>query len=82
VADPALALLAEAPGARAARTLVAGAIEGLDARHLAQLADRAGAGQLLHVARDAARATLLAELVRFFAPALEVTILPAWDCLP
>ena len=25
---------------------------------------------------------LLAELVRFFAPALEVVTLPAWDCLP
>ena len=25
---------------------------------------------------------LLVELVRFFAPALEVVVLPAWDCLP
>ena len=40
------------------------------------------AGQLLHVARDAGRATLLAELVAFFAPELEVVVLPAWDCLP
>jgi transcription-repair coupling factor (superfamily II helicase) len=82
VADRAIELVAEAPASRAARRLVVAAIEGLDALHLAQHAGRADAGQLLHVARDAARATLLAELVRFFAPALEVTILPAWDCLP
>ena len=30
----------------------------------------------------AARANQLAELVGFFAPGLEVAVLPAWDCLP
>ena len=49
---------------------------------LAELAGAQASGQLLHVARDGPRASHLAELVRFFAPGLEVIVLPAWDCLP
>src|SRR5919106_1157241 len=60
--------------------LIASAIEGRDALFLAELAS--SAGQLLHVARDGPRANHLAELVRFFAPELELVALPAWDCLP
>ncbi|MDP7604225.1 MAG: transcription-repair coupling factor, partial [Alphaproteobacteria bacterium] len=37
---------------------------------------------LLHVARDEARMTGLAEALAFFAPDLVLRILPAWDCLP
>jgi transcription-repair coupling factor (superfamily II helicase) len=70
---------AEALPVRPGQRLVAAAAPGLDALWLARHAARA---QLLHVARDGGRATLLAELVRFFAPALEVVTLPAWDCLP
>jgi transcription-repair coupling factor (superfamily II helicase) len=68
--------------ARRQRRLLAAAPAGLDALWLAGDAGRAGAAQRLHVARDAGRASLLAELVHFFAPALEVVTLPAWDCLP
>src|SRR5918996_1480231 len=60
--------------------LIASAIEGRDALFLAELAS--SAGQLLHVARDGPRANHLADLVRFFAPELELVALPAWDCLP
>src|SRR5918996_1389192 len=60
--------------------LIASAIEGRDALFLAELAS--SAGQLLHVARDGPRANHLAELCRFFAPELELVVLPAWDCLP
>ena len=82
LADTAPDLQAAAPPVRPARHLVAAAVEGLDALWLARAASRAGAAQRLHVARDGGRASLLEELVRFFAPALEVVVLPAWDCLP
>jgi transcription-repair coupling factor (superfamily II helicase) len=62
--------------------LVASAIEGRDAQFLADLAAAQATGQLLHVARDGPRATHLAELIRVFAPDLDVVLLPAWDCLP
>ncbi len=69
--------LFETPG----HVAVAGAPEGLDARRLAELA--VGLGRpVLHVARDDARMTATAEMVRFFAPGLAVITLPAWDCLP
>ena len=64
------------------RYLIASAIEGRDALFLAELAGSKATVQLLHVARDGPRANHLAELVRFFAPGLEVVVLPAWDCLP
>jgi transcription-repair coupling factor (superfamily II helicase) len=82
LADTAPDLRAEAPLVGPKQRLVAAAAPGLDALWLARAASRAGAAEQLHVARDAGRATLLAELVRFYAPALEVVILPAWDCLP
>lgn len=69
------------PG-RPVRRLVGGAPEGQDARILANLAAVAGSAGLLHVATDDARAARLAEAVAFFAPAVDVVVFPAWDCLP
>ncbi|MEM7024319.1 MAG: CarD family transcriptional regulator, partial [Pseudomonadota bacterium] len=67
---------------RPQRHLVASAIEGRDALFLAELAQSQPIGELVHVARDGPRAAHLAELLKFFAPDLEVILLPAWDCLP
>ena len=64
-------------------TPVAGTPEGVDALALAQLFDgQGGASTVLHIARDEARLTRLVEALRFFAPAVEIVALPAWDCLP
>jgi transcription-repair coupling factor (superfamily II helicase) len=83
VADPALHAELEAPlEARPARHLIASAIEGQDALFLAELARAQPTGQLVHVARDGGHASHLAELIGFFAPELELIMLPAWDCLP
>jgi transcription-repair coupling factor (superfamily II helicase) len=47
------------------------------------IAGLAGSGRdVLHVARDDARMASVAEAVAFFAPALRVLTVPAWDCLP
>ncbi|MEM7043735.1 MAG: transcription-repair coupling factor [Pseudomonadota bacterium] len=62
--------------------LVAGAVDGLDALYLAELAKTDGQGLTLHVARDAPRADQIKERIAFFAPNLDVAVLPAWDCLP
>ena len=59
--------------------VLAGVPEGFDARVLAALAGRAA---VLHVCIDDARMARLIEALGFFAPALEVLPLPAWDCLP
>ena len=64
---------------RPGRRVLAGVPEGLDGRVLAQLAGRA---QMLHVCVDDARMARLVEALGFFAPALEIVTLPAWDCLP
>ena len=82
MAEPALTVLADPPHPGPGRRVVAAAVEGLDALYLAELAAAAAAGQVLYVARDGVRANQLAELVGFFAPDLEVAVLPAWDCLP
>jgi transcription-repair coupling factor (superfamily II helicase) len=59
---------------------VAGAPPGVDARVIADLA-RSGR-DVLHIARDDARMACVVEAVAFFAPALQVLTVPAWDCLP
>ncbi len=82
LAETAPAIQAEARSTPPEARLLASAPPGLDALWLAREAARAGAAPLLHVARDAGRASVLAELVRFYAPALEIVVLPAWDCLP
>ncbi len=61
--------------------------EGLDAFVLADLArvmsgEGEGAQTLLHIARDDARAALIAEAINFYSPDLKVLHFPAWDCLP
>ena len=66
-----------APG----RITVAGAPEGFDALVIAKGA-RARGGLHLHIARDDARASQLAETLAFFDPQLPVLHFPAWDCLP
>lgn len=64
-----------------ARTL-AGVPDGYDALVLAERARAALRDGALHVARDEGRLTALADAVAFFAPEIEVVIVPAWDCLP
>ena len=69
--------------ARGRAILLANALEGLDAVHLARrLARGEPAASLLHVARDGARLALLERTVRFMAPEVEVVGVAAWDCLP
>ncbi|MBY0421365.1 MAG: transcription-repair coupling factor, partial [Parvularculaceae bacterium] len=60
---------------------VYGAPDGADALAVAAAAS-ARSGVVVHVARDAARASALCEAVRFFAPGAAVVEYPAWDCLP
>ncbi len=82
MAEPARVLEPAALPTRPRALLLGNAREGLEARYLADRLARGRARQILHVARDLDRARQLAELARFFAPGLEVLILPAWDCLP
>ena len=64
-------------------TQVAGAPDGADTLALARLFEEPGtAPTALHVARDDAQMTRIVEALRFFAPAVEIVTLPAWDCLP
>ncbi|MGI9493242.1 MAG: hypothetical protein ACR2QF_12655 [Geminicoccaceae bacterium] len=70
------------PPAATRRQLVAGAVDGLDALHLSKMASVRESDLFLHVARDAARADHLVELIKFYAPDLSVVAFPAWDCLP
>lgn len=48
------------------------------------LVDLATSGRLpvIHVARDDSRLSLLAELLKVYAPNISVLQFPAWDCLP
>jgi transcription-repair coupling factor (superfamily II helicase) len=66
----------DAPGA----IQLAGAPPGMDARLIGALA-AAGRGAL-HVARDDARMSAVAEALAFFHPDIRVFTVPAWDCLP
>lgn len=63
------------------RFAVTGVPEGFDGHLAAQSAIRRG-GLVVFAAADDARAALLAEGARFFAPDLAVLEFPAWDCLP
>ena len=63
--------------------LFSGVPEGYDGLLLASKLQEASAGTVhLHVTRDAARMAEIAATLGFFAPDLEVIMLPAWDCLP
>ena len=55
--------------------------EGADALAIVQAA-RARNNIVVHVARDAARASAISDALRFFAPDIPVLSFPAWDCLP
>jgi transcription-repair coupling factor (superfamily II helicase) len=68
--------------ARPGPVLLANALDGLEARHLAERLTRKGAPAILHVARDAPRIAFVEQVVHFFAPAVEIVKVPAWDCLP
>ena len=63
-----------------------GVPEGLDAIVLARLAEEAGsaagAGIVLHVARDDRRLDALQTALGFFAPKAKVIAFPAWDTVP
>ena len=61
------------------RLVVAEAPEGVDALAIAEAAKTT---DVLHLARDEARLPALTAALEFFAPDLEVLVLPAWDCLP
>ena len=65
---------------RGLRTVIAGAPDGFDSRLLAQAAQ---AGRdILYVARDDVRASMMREALAFFAPDVACIDFPAWDCLP
>ena len=62
-------------------------VAGFEALLLPALVRRAGEtgrrpARLLHIARDAGEMARLAGQLRFFAPTLEIIMLPAWDNLP
>jgi transcription-repair coupling factor (superfamily II helicase) len=61
-----------------------GAPEGQDARLLAERARLLAKDRrvLVHIAVDDVRLWALSDLLAFFAPDVQVTIFPAWDCLP
>ena len=64
------------------RRRVFGAVDGLDALYLADWVREKTDDVCLHIASDAPRAARLAERIQFYAPELDIAILPAWDCLP
>ena len=64
--------------------VIYGAVEGHDARILAQKAQALMPDDkiLVHVALDDTRVATVKELLDFFAPDVKVIEFPAWDCLP
>lgn len=67
---------------RPGRWALAGTPEGQDVRLLIALVQRQQGGGVLHVCRDDARMATVEAALKFFAPALPVLTLPAWDCQP
>ena len=61
---------------------IARAPEGRAALAVAELIFEAAGRVVLHIARDDSGMARMADMLAFFAPALEVAALPAWDCLP
>ncbi|WP_417429256.1 transcription-repair coupling factor [Kiloniella sp.] len=61
---------------------ISSAPEGYDAQLLAELVVELAPQPVLHIALDDNRLAVLAELVGFFAPDIEIIEIPAWDCLP
>jgi len=60
----------------AQRTLVANALGGLEARFVAERLSGGHASTIVYVTRDAQRSAVLAALVRFFDPGIEILTLP------
>ena len=69
--------IAHAPG----RLDLVGAPEGYDALVMADVL-RARGGLNAFIARDTARATAIADSLRFFADDIAIVRFPSWDCLP
>lgn len=67
---------------RPGRVTVTGAPDGCSAIELARLAYDGPAQTVLHIARDDAAMSRMADSLAFFAPDLSVLSFPAWDCLP
>ncbi|MCW0183080.1 MAG: transcription-repair coupling factor [Zavarzinia sp.] len=61
------------------RLTLANGPEGVDALVIAEMARQC---DVLHIAREESRLRGLVAALQFFAPDLEVLVLPAWDCLP
>ena len=65
---------------------VTGVVDGLEAFAVCRLTMSGfgkGAGpSSVFVLRDAGRMAMVAEAIGFFAPSIDVIMLPAWDCLP
>ena len=59
---------------------VYGGIDG--AVHLLVVQQAARLGQLVYIARDDARMAQMQRALAALDPALEIYLLPAWDCLP
>lgn len=64
------------------RQTLYGVTDSFDAFVLAALAEQNPGRPVLHVCRHEARLSLLAQELEFLAPAVEVLVFPAWDCLP
>jgi transcription-repair coupling factor (superfamily II helicase) len=67
---------------RPGRWNLTGVPEGYDALVLTKLARQAAERPVLHVCRDDARLSKLADLIPFFDRQVIVLRVPAWDCLP
>ncbi len=68
----------DAPGL----TILSGAMDGVDALVLANLAHAAAGRPVLYVARDEGRMARMAESLGFFAPDVDALEFPGWDCVP
>jgi transcription-repair coupling factor (superfamily II helicase) len=68
------------------RTILAQVPDGADALVVADLVKayraKGGAGPIVVVLRDGTRLPRIGDGLSFFAPGLEVSVFPAWDCLP
>jgi len=64
------------------RTRISGAPFGHDARILADIAVRSAGKPVVYVALDDLKASLIIDLLGFFAPQIEIINFPSWDCLP
>lgn len=63
------------------RLTLASVPDGLVGKALSEIAAVAD-GRVVFIARDGQRLAEIARTIQFFAPSIEVTDFPAWDCLP